>query len=70
MDDFVPAFLSKGVTGDILSRWIERLVFAASTGTILSATVHRPDLVSGVVRSVFGTAVGDWGKQARAVGGK
>ncbi|KAL8283171.1 hypothetical protein RQP46_005949 [Phenoliferia psychrophenolica] len=67
MDEFVPAFLTKGAAGDILSRWIERLVFAASTGTILSATVHRPDLVSGVVRGVFGTAVGDWGKKARAL---
>lgn len=80
LEDIVPAFLSRGKTGQVLSRYIERLVFAASTGTgewiqrfflsfqtdsesftVVAATVHRPDLVSGIVQGVAGFAVGNWG---------
>jgi hypothetical protein len=35
--------------------------------TVIAATVHRPDLVSGVVKGVVGVAVKDWnGKASRA----
>lgn len=61
MDHIVPSFLAHGRTGEFLSRWIERWIFALSTGTVIAATVHRPDLVSGVVRGVLAKAVGDWG---------
>lgn len=33
MDEIVPRFLSHGATGEVLSRWIERSIFALSTGT-------------------------------------
>jgi hypothetical protein len=33
MEEIVPNFLFRGKTGKVLSRYIERLVFAASTGT-------------------------------------
>lgn len=65
MDVVVPTFFSRGPTGEFLSRWIERWIFAISTGVTISATVHRPDLVSGVVRGVMGKAVGSWGVSKR-----
>ncbi|KAM0756416.1 para-aminobenzoate synthase, subunit I [Meredithblackwellia eburnea MCA 4105] len=67
MDEIVPTFLTKGRAGDFLSKWLERIIFAASTGTVLSATVHRPDLVSGIMRGIMVTAVGDWGKPKKAL---
>lgn len=60
MDALVPNFLAQGRRGEFVSRWIERWIFAFATGITLTATVHRPDLVSGVVRGVMGKAVGDW----------
>ena len=39
-----------------------------STGTVIAATVHRPELISGVVRGVMGKAIGDWGGVKRVVG--
>lgn len=68
MDQIVPSFLAHGRTGDFLSRWIERSIFAVSTGTVIAATVHRPELISGVVRGVMGKAIGDWGGVKRVVG--
>lgn len=65
MDELVPTFLSVGARGELISRWIERFIFALSTGTVISATVHRPDLVSGVVRGIMGKAIGDWGAVQR-----
>lgn len=61
MDEIVPTFLTRGKVGELLSRWIERSLFSVSGGIILATIVHRPDLVSGVVRGVMGKAVGDWG---------
>ena len=66
IDSIVPAALQDGILGAFISRWGERTLFAVSTGTVISATVHRPDLVSGVVRGILGLAVGDWdGKAAQ-----
>ncbi|ORY73454.1 hypothetical protein BCR35DRAFT_354136 [Leucosporidium creatinivorum] len=61
MEELVPRFLLHGKAADALARWAEKSIFALSTGTVVSAAVHRPDLVSGVVRGVVGYAVGDWG---------
>lgn len=33
MEEIVPSFLSRGKAGKVLSKYLERLVFAASTGT-------------------------------------
>ncbi|KAK4058092.1 hypothetical protein OIO90_000831 [Microbotryomycetes sp. JL221] len=61
MEEIVPMFLQQGKLGQFVTYYIERAVFAASTGTVIAAMVHRPDLVSGVVRGIAGLAVGDWG---------
>ena len=61
MEEIVPKFLQTGKLGQFVTYYIERSIFAASTGTVIAAMVHRPDLVSGVVRGVAGLAVGDWG---------
>ncbi|KAK4054862.1 hypothetical protein OIV83_000786 [Microbotryomycetes sp. JL201] len=64
MEEIVPGFLQNGKVGQFMTYYIERAVFAASTGTVIAAMVHRPDLVSGVVRGVAGLAVGNWGGDA------
>ncbi|BGP36702.1 hypothetical protein JCM10449v2_000603 [Rhodotorula kratochvilovae] len=60
VDELVPASLGRSPTGAALARWAERAVFALASGTVVSASVHRPDLVSGVVRGVTGFAVKGW----------
>ncbi|KAM0793176.1 hypothetical protein ACM66B_000649 [Microbotryomycetes sp. NB124-2] len=74
MEEIVPGFLQNGKLGQFMTYYIERAVFAASTGTVIAAMVHRPDLVSGVVRGVAGLAIGDWGGdvvvQQKKEGGK
>ncbi|SCV68785.1 BQ2448_906 [Microbotryum intermedium] len=64
LDSIVPQVVQNGPMGAWLAKWGERSLFALSTGTVVSATVHRPDLVSGVVRGILGLAVGDWGGKA------
>ncbi|GAA5908340.1 uncharacterized protein JCM6883_004354 [Sporobolomyces salmoneus] len=60
VDDVLPSFITQGQTGEFLTKWLERIVFSTSAGTVIAATVHRPDLVSGVVKGVVGVAVKDW----------
>ncbi|GAA5887632.1 hypothetical protein JCM6882_001476 [Rhodosporidiobolus microsporus] len=62
MDEIIPSALTQGKTGEFFCKWVERLVFAASSGTILSAAVHRPDLVSGIVGGVTSFAVRGWNR--------
>ncbi|GAA5894236.1 hypothetical protein JCM5296_004691 [Sporobolomyces johnsonii] len=62
LDEIAPAIFTQGKTGELLCRWLERAIFATSAGTVIAATVHRPDLVSGVVKGVVGVAVKDWGQ--------
>ncbi|SGY30618.1 BQ5605_C002g01170 [Microbotryum silenes-dioicae] len=64
LDSIVPQVVQNGPMGVWLAKWGERALFALSTGTVVSATVHRPDLVSGVVRGILGLAVGDWDGKA------
>ncbi|GAA6001906.1 hypothetical protein JCM10207_002373 [Rhodosporidiobolus poonsookiae] len=64
LDELVPAALQRGKTGECLACWAERTVFALSSGTVIAAAVHRPDLISGVVRGVASFAVGRWGGAA------
>ncbi|BGP21762.1 para-aminobenzoate synthase, subunit I [Rhodotorula toruloides] len=61
MDDLIPPSLLRGKTGDRLSTFLERLVFSFSAGTVITAAVHQPELVSGVVKGVTRFAVGGWG---------
>ncbi|GAA5920778.1 hypothetical protein JCM1841_004187 [Sporobolomyces salmonicolor] len=60
LDEIAPEIFTQGKTGELLCRWLERAIFATSAGTVIAATVHRPDLVSGVVKGVVGVAVKDW----------
>ncbi|GAA5923218.1 uncharacterized protein JCM15063_003573 [Sporobolomyces koalae] len=60
VDDVAPNLLTNGPTGEFLTKWLERIIFSTSAGTVIAATVHRPDLVSGVVSGVVGVAVKDW----------
>ncbi|GAA5980618.1 hypothetical protein JCM10908_001710 [Rhodotorula pacifica] len=62
MDEAIPASLSSSPLGQQVGTWLERVVFSLSSGAVLTAAVHRPDLVSGVVRGVTSFAVGSWGK--------
>ncbi|GAA5995011.1 uncharacterized protein JCM10292_004486 [Rhodotorula paludigena] len=64
LDELAPSALLHSRAGELAALWTERLVFALSSGTVVSAAVHRPDLVSGVVRGVTGFAVGGWRKEA------
>ncbi|KPV78468.1 uncharacterized protein RHOBADRAFT_10952 [Rhodotorula graminis WP1] len=48
--------------GKALARWAERAVFALASGTVISASVRRPDAVSGIVRGVTAYAVKGWSK--------
>ena len=66
VDDVVPSFLTRGQTGEFTTKWLERIVFSTSAGTVIAATIHRPDLVSGVVKGVVGVAVKDWNGKKRA----
>ncbi|GAA5958485.1 hypothetical protein JCM3765_007892 [Sporobolomyces pararoseus] len=66
VDDVLPSFLTHGQTGEFLTKWLERVVFSTSAGTVIAATIHRPDLVSGVVKGVVGVAVKDWNGKKRA----
>lgn len=70
MDDIVPKVMCHGHRGLFMSKWAERVIFAVSTGVTLSATVHRPDLVSGVMHGIMSAAVGKWGGKAVAVQGR
>ncbi|GAA5835178.1 hypothetical protein JCM11251_006636 [Rhodosporidiobolus azoricus] len=67
LDEVVPQKLTQGKMGEVFCRWVERAVFATSSGTIISAAVHRPDLVSGIVSGVTSFAVRGW---HRPTGGK
>ncbi|GAA5914806.1 hypothetical protein JCM8208_005709 [Rhodotorula glutinis] len=62
LDELVPASLHQSRAGEALARWAERAVFALASGTVISASVHRPDAVSGIVRGVTGFAVKGWSK--------
>ncbi|GAA5834298.1 hypothetical protein JCM9279_004276 [Rhodotorula babjevae] len=62
LDELVPASLHQSPAGEALARWAERAVFALASGTVISASVHRPDAVSGIVRGVTGFAVKGWSK--------
>ncbi|TKA55385.1 hypothetical protein B0A53_02309 [Rhodotorula sp. CCFEE 5036] len=62
LDETFPASLLSSPLGQQVGTWLERLVFSLSSGAVLTAAVHRPDLVSGVVRGVTSFAVGSWGK--------
>lgn len=62
LDEAIPASLLSSPLGQQVGMWLERLVFSLSSGAVLTAAVHRPDLVSGVVRGVTSFAVGSWGK--------
>ncbi|BGO96741.1 Para-aminobenzoate synthase, subunit I [Rhodotorula toruloides ATCC 204091] len=68
LDDLIPPSLLRGRVGDTLSTLLERLVFSFSAGTVITAAVHRPELVSGVVKGVTGFAVGRWGGERGAKG--
>lgn len=48
--------------------WIEKLVFSTSTGIIMSCMIHKPILVSGVVRGVLGKVMGDWNGKGKRNG--
>lgn len=65
LDDLIPPSLLRGRVGDLLSTLLECLVFSFSAGTVITAAVHRPELVSGVVKGVTGFAVGRWGGERR-----
>ncbi|GAA5850225.1 hypothetical protein JCM8547_001049 [Rhodosporidiobolus lusitaniae] len=58
LDEIIPSSFKHGKSGELLCAWLERVVVAVSSGTVLSAAVHRPDLISGVVRGVTSFAVG------------
>ncbi|GAA5926457.1 hypothetical protein JCM3775_001023 [Rhodotorula graminis] len=62
LDELVPASLVASPAGKALARWAERAVFALASGTVISASVHRPDAVSGIVRGVTAYAVKGWSK--------
>ncbi|GAA5876333.1 hypothetical protein JCM3774_003725 [Rhodotorula dairenensis] len=62
IDEAVPATFLSSPIGQRVGIWLERAVFSLSSGVVLTAAVHRPDLVSGVVRGVTSFAVGSWGQ--------
>ncbi|GAA6047342.1 hypothetical protein JCM3770_001897 [Rhodotorula araucariae] len=64
VDELVPAALVTSPAGACLARWAERAVFSLASGMVVSASVHRPDLVSGVISGVTGFAVKGWDKYA------
>ncbi|POY71390.1 hypothetical protein BMF94_5702 [Rhodotorula taiwanensis] len=64
LDEVVPAAWLSTQLGRRIGTWTERLVFSASSATVITAAVHRPALVSGVVRGVTSFAVGDWSQDS------
>lgn len=68
LDELVPASLHQSRAGVALARWAERAVFALASGTVVSAAVHRPDAVSGIVRGVTSFAVKGWTVQEGGAG--
>lgn len=41
IDDFKPKVLATGRRGEVLSRWVERAVFAVSTGGVVTVSASR-----------------------------
>ncbi|KAI5478287.1 integral membrane protein [Pseudohyphozyma bogoriensis] len=67
LDDVAPEVMTHGRLGEFLSTWVERWLFAISSGVLTSTAVHRPELVSGVLRGAMKLAVGDWGRTKASV---
>lgn len=57
-----------GINSTSSSRWIEKSIFSFSTGIVMTSMIHRPDLVSGVVRGVLGKVTGDWNGNGKGKG--
>ncbi|GAA97726.1 uncharacterized protein L969DRAFT_20467 [Mixia osmundae IAM 14324] len=65
MDEVLPEWLFSGKTGQLVSKYSERSIFALSTGVVTAAAVHRPALLRGLMRGVLRYLVGDWDGDAR-----
>lgn len=47
INEIMPNFLARGITGEFILKWIERIIFAFSTGVVTTAVSAHPPRRSG-----------------------